>query len=247
MSEQAIDLKGSLFTLSVLHLSLDDLSCLSEKLKSKIGQAPGFFYRAPIVINIDRLEEVNIDFAELIDIIKANDFVPVGICGGTNEQKQQAKALGLAVLTSGKQNQPANPANPEVVEKIVEKVVEKVVERTIEVEKAVAVPTMEVQRNIRSGQQVYAKDTDLIILGSVSDGAEVIADGNIHIYGTLRGRAIAGAKGNKEAKIYCQNLKAELVSIGGNYMMSEALQQQLWDKPANIALASEKIVVNELN
>lgn len=245
MSEQTIDLKGSLFTLSVLHLSEADLLSLAQKLQSKIAQAPGFFYRAPIVVNIDRLAESDIDFAALIEVIRQNDLVPVGISGGTAAQKQQAKALGLAVLNSGKaiEDVPQSSTSPEVCEKVIEKVVEK----TIEVEKPVAIPTMEVQRNIRSGQQVYAKDGDLIVLGSVSDGAEVIADGNIHIYGTLRGRAIAGANGNKAAKIYCQNLKAELVSIGGNYMMSEALQKQLWDKPANIALDQERIVVNELN
>lgn len=246
MSEQAIDLKGSLFTLSVLHLSPEDLLGLNDKLKAKISQAPGFFFRAPIVVNIDRLNDTEIDFALLIDAIKQNDLVPVGISGGSAEQKSAAKALGLAVLSAGKETiQNTVEKTDKVVEKVVE--VEKVIEKTVQVEKAVFVPTMEVKRNIRSGQQIYAKDTDLIVLGSVSDGAEVIADGNIHVYGTLRGRAIAGAKGNKDAKIYCRNLKAELVSIGGNYMMSEALQQQLWDKPANIALSEEKIVVNELN
>lgn len=251
MSEQAIDLKGSLFTLSVLHLSQDDLPKLKDKLKVKIEQAPGFFYRAPIVVNIDKLNDVTLDFAEIIGIINEMDLVLVGISGGSNNQKQQAKALGLAVLTGSKETPTAMQATDKAapIEKVVEKVVETVVEKVVEktVEKSVFEPAKEVKQNIRSGQQIYAQDTDLIIIGSVGHGAEVIADGNIHVYGTLRGRAIAGAKGNKEAKIYCQNLKAELVSIGGNYMMSEALQSQLWDKPANIALFEEKIVVSELS
>jgi septum site-determining protein MinC len=251
MSEQAIELKGSLFTLSVLHLAQNDFPRLKLALKAKIEQAPGFFYRAPIVVNIEKLDEQIIDFKQLSDIVSEMDLVLVGICGGTTEQKQSAKENQLAVLSYGKDApQAAKPIQVErrVVEATVEATVEPIIERRVEVvEKVVYEPAMEVRQNIRSGQQVYAKDTDLIVLGSVGHGAEVIADGNIHVYGTLRGRAIAGAKGDKNAKIYCQNLRAELVSISGNYMMSEALQAQLWDQPANISLAEEKIVVSELN
>ena len=248
MSEQAIELKGSLFTLSVLHLVQNDLHELKSSLKAKIEQAPGFFFRAPVVVNIEKLADEGIDFNALRAVIVEMSFVLVGICGGTTEQKQLAKDQGLAVLSHGKASSPAidkvEAQQPiETVETIVE--VEKVVERIIE--KPIFEPAKEVRQNIRSVQQVYAKDTDLIILGSVGHGAEGIADGNIHVYGTLRGKAIAGAKGNKHAKIYCQNIQADLVSICGNYMMSEALQAQLWDKPASIELSEEKLIISELN
>jgi septum site-determining protein MinC len=241
MSAPAIELKGSLFTLSVLHLTRNDLPQLKSSLQAKVEQAPGFFYRAPIVVNIDSLGDQAIDFAQLREIINGFELVMVGVCGGTVEQKQAAKAQQLAVLSYSKDPEP-KPEKP-----VVETRVETVVEKSVEVvEKTVFEPAKEVKQNIRSGQQVYAKDTDLIVLGSVGHGAEVIADGNIHIYGTLRGRALAGAKGNKNAKIYCQNLRAELVSIGGSYMMSDGLQAQLWDQPANIELSEEKIIVSEL-
>jgi septum site-determining protein MinC len=238
MLAPAIELKGSLFTLSVLHLTQNDLPLLHSSLQAKIEQAPRFFYRAPIVVNIDGLDDQPIDFIQLREIVNDLELVMVGICGGTPEQKQAAKAQQLAVLSYSKdpQSKPAQMAVEAVVEKSVE-----VVEKTI------FEPAKEVRQNIRSGQQVYAKDTDLIILGSVGHGAEVIADGNIHIYGTLRGRALAGAKGNKNAKIYWQNLRAELVSIGGNYMMSDGLQAQLWDQAANIELSEEKIIVSALS
>ncbi|NQZ08516.1 MAG: septum site-determining protein MinC [Algicola sp.] len=248
MSEQAIELKGSLFTLSVLHLVQNDLHELKSSLKAKIEQAPGFFFRAPVVVNIEKLADEVIDFNALRAVIVEMSLVLVGICGGTTAQKQSAKDQGLAVLSHGKASSPAidkveAQQSIETVERIVE--VEKIVEKIIE--KPVFEPAKEVRQNIRSGQQVYAKDTDLIILGSVGHGAEVIADGNIHVYGTLRGKAIAGAKGNKHAKIYCQNIQADLVSICGNYMMSEALQAQLWDKPASIELSEEKLIISELN
>ena len=248
MSEQTIELKGSLFTLSVLHLIQNDLHELKSALKAKIEQAPGFFFCAPVVVNIEKLVDDIIDFGALKAVIEEMSFVLVGICGGTLEQKQSAKDQGLAVLSHGKASNPVAAKvdaqqSSQTIERIVE--VEKVVEKVIE--KAIFEPAKEVRQNIRSGQQVYAKDTDLIIRGSVGHGAEVIADGNIHVYGTLRGKAIAGAKGNKNAKIYCQNIQADLVSICGNYMMSEALQTQLWDKPASVELSEEKLIISELN
>lgn len=242
MSDQAIEIKGSLFTLSVLHLTQNDLSQFKSALTAKISQAPSFFYRAPIVVNIEQVDAQTIDFTNLKSTIVDLDMVLVGISGGTAEQKQQAKEQGLAVLNLTKD--PVSKPPTTVVEKVVETVIEKHIET---VEKKVLEPSKEVKQNVRSGQQVYAQDTSLIILGSVAHGAEVVADGDIHIYGTLRGRALAGAKGNTDAKIYCQNLKAELVSICGNYMMSEALQNNVWDQPASIQLSDEKLIVSALN
>lgn len=93
---------------------------------------------------------------------------------------------------------------------------------------------------IRSGQRVYARG-DLTIIGSVSPGAEVIADGNIHVYGALRGRAMAGAKGNESARIFCQKLDAELIAIAGNYKPNEEIDAAFRQKSVQISLAGEKI------
>ena len=246
-STPAIELKGSLFTLSVLHLLENDLQQLSQALEQKIAQAPSFFYRAPVVVNISKLTDQPIDFSVLKTTIEQMDLVLVGISGGSNEQKQQAKNQGLAVL-SHSQDKATVPSPNESPNENDVKVVEKIVEKTVE--KIVTKPTYQaakvVRNNVRSGQQIYAQGTDLIIIGSVGHGAEVIADGNIHVYGTLRGKAIAGAKGDSDAKIYCQNIQADLVSINGNYMMSEALQDILWQKPATIELCEDKLVITEL-
>ncbi|WP_016787720.1 septum site-determining protein MinC, partial [Vibrio cyclitrophicus] len=107
-------------------------------------------------------------------------------------------------------------------------------------------PIKVVRTPIRSGQQVYAKDGDLLILSHVSAGAEVIADGSIHIHGTLRGRAIAGASGQTEAKIICNDLQAELVSIAGNYWLSDQIDSEYWQKKTMFSMANDVLNVDVL-
>ncbi|WP_448556238.1 septum site-determining protein MinC [Thalassotalea montiporae] len=245
MSQAEFELKGSLFTLSALQMTEYDLNKLSAWLKAKVEQAPGFFYRAPLIINIAAVAESVIDFAAVKAVVERHDFIFVGISGGSKAQKEAAKEAGLAVVAHSQDK--AGTAKPNVAAKP-EKIVEKVVEKTVEklVEKPVFQPAKVIEHTIRSGQQIYAKDTDLIIKGQVSAGAEVIADGNIHIYGTLRGRAIAGAKGDKTARIYCSNLQAELVSINGNYWLSDSLQEKAWAQAASVRLVDDQLTVEDL-
>jgi len=101
-------------------------------------------------------------------------------------------------------------------------------------------------RPVRSGQQVYARDTDLIVMGQVGPGAEVIADNHIHIYGPLRGRALCGVSGNTEARIFCSSLEAELVSVAGNYRVLESIPEDLRGKPAQIWLDKERLNIEPL-
>jgi septum site-determining protein MinC len=103
-----------------------------------------------------------------------------------------------------------------------------------------------VTRPIRSGQRVYAAGRDLVVLASVSSGAEVIADGNIHVYGTLRGRALAGVRGNREARIFCLKLQAELVAIAGQYRVSDQLESAQTDVPTQIYLAEKRLLIEAL-
>ena len=107
-------------------------------------------------------------------------------------------------------------------------------------------PTKVVRTPVRSGQQVYAKDGDLVVLAHVSEGAEVIADGSIHIHGTLRGRAIAGASGQSEARIICHNLQAELISIAGDYWLSDQIASEFWKQKVMISKAEESLHLETL-
>ncbi len=232
MSEQIFELKGNLFTLSVLHLYSTDIALLAEQLYVKIAQAPRFFEGAPIVVNLEEIKNSSLDFVHLKSLIERMSFNAVGVCNGSDEQHTQAKAAGLSVLNYS-QDAKSAPVKQEAP-------------NTSIVEKNVYLPAQVINGTVRSGQQVYAKDRDLIVLGAVSHGAEVIADGNVHVYGTLRGRAIAGAKGIKDACIYCQKLEAELVSIDGNYWISDSLQGEHWGNAVQIQQKNESLEISAL-
>lgn len=233
MSEQEIEFKGTNFTLSVVHLENNDLAQLNSKLMKKVEQAPQFFNCAPIVIDVSELTE-SFDFANLKKIVEAHRFVLVGISGCTSaEQKAEVQAAGLAVVKKGAAQQKVVKAEPSPAPQAPQPQV-------------VSQPSKVVRGQIRSGQQIYAKDTDLIVIGSVGNGAEVIADGNIHVYGTIRGRAIAGAAGRSDSRIFCQNLQAELISIAGVYMLHEQLGENA-NQPQRIEIEDQKIVFNSLS
>ena len=99
---------------------------------------------------------------------------------------------------------------------------------------------------VRSGQQLYARGTDLIIRAAVSPGAEVLADGSIHVYGALRGRALAGCRGEESARIFCQSLEAELVAIAGNYLVAEDMASEHRKQPSMVRLSDEKLTIETL-
>lgn len=231
MADNGIELKGSTFTLSVLHLTETDPRQIKDLLGSKVAQAPQFFHFAPLVLNVKQLNYVP-DFKALKALIEEEDFVLVGISGASDEaMKAAARAAGLAVMTAGKESVLAS--KPEAAPR--------------QAVMANASATTRVhQGNVRSGQQIYAEGGSLVVLGSVSHGAEVIADDSIHVYGVLRGRALAGARGNREARIYCQHLEAELVSIAGTYQLSDALPEAYLGRDAQIRREQDQIMFERL-
>ena len=238
MVERDNELKGTTFTISVLHLSDGNPDRIRQLLEAKVAQAPQFFNCAPLVLNVERLSEIP-DFEQLRELVESEDFVLVGITGARDEtMKTAAKAAGLAVMVSGKSRkadpEPAAPA-PDPVEAAPVAPVQAPME-----------PSKVHVGPVRSGQQIYAAGTSLVVLGSVSPGAEVIADDSIHIYGALRGRAIAGAKGNPLARIYCQQLQAELLSIAGTFQLSDALPAGLIQQPVHVRLDNEQLRIDRI-
>ncbi|WP_429070215.1 septum site-determining protein MinC [Aeromonas dhakensis] len=235
MVERDNELKGTTFTISVLHISDGKPERIRQLLAAKVALAPQFFNCAPLVINVERLTEIP-DFEQLKELVESEDFVLVGITGAQNEaMKTAAKAAGLAVMASGKSRK-AEPQPEPAPAPIVEA-------------KPVPAPVIASKVHVgpvRSGQQLYAAGTSLVVLGSVSPGAEVIADDSIHIYGTLRGRAIAGAKGNPQARIYCQQLQAELLSIAGTFQLSDALPAGLIQQPVHVRLDNEQLRIDRI-
>ena len=236
MSDQTLELKGSLFPLSVLSCPDLSVSALQAQLSQKLAQAPAFFYQAPIVLNLTEVEQAP-DFDAIKQLFGELKLVLVGVCGANSSIKQQAQRAGLAALQLGKDAKTVKAADTADTPR-----------QTTLVTNNVAVPmdSRIIEQTVRSGQQVYAKGADLVVKGTVGAGAEVIADGNIHIYGTLRGKAIAGAGGDSSKRIFCYNLQAELVSIAGNYWLSESLQGEFWGKAATIKLQDDQLVLAEL-
>lgn len=239
MSDAPIEFKGSAFTLSVLHLQTSDLEVIKSLLAQKIKQAPQFFQMAPIVLNISQIKDPEIDFIAIKKMVESLYMVPVGISGATDRQKTEAKKAGFACLSESKNGNtvPSNESTQIRYERV---------EVPVEVPVPTHKPSQVLRQNLRSGQQFYAKGTDLVVIGTVSNGAEVIADGNIHIYGSLRGRAIAGAKGDDSAKIFAQSIDPELVSINGHYWTSEQIDKSYFKNPGCVALEGDKLTITKL-
>jgi septum site-determining protein MinC len=232
MADQAIQFKGTSFTLSVIHVENDAaMANLSTFIAEKVSQAPDFFKGAPVVVNVANLSK-NIDFKLIEKVIFENNMNLVGIDGcHTEQQKIKVRDCGLSVISNTvKNNKTEKKAEIETV------IVDKYVTKTI-VHKG----------QIRSGQQIYAQDASLTVIGNVSAGAEIIADGSIHVYGTLRGRAIAGAKGDCSAQIFCNKLEAELLSINGTYVLSDVLQDNYWNTQAHISCVNDKLEITKFD
>lgn len=226
----AFQLKGGLFTLTTLQIFLPNIDALRAQLSEKIKQAPNFFHHAPIVLDLKIATQQNdsIDFSHLKAMLEELKLIPIGVRNASSEHMQAAIKSGLAILrdTPDPRNKDKLSTGTQFTSKPVSN-------------KIITTP-------IRSGQQVYAPDGDLIIINQVGHGAELIADGNIHVYGTLRGRALAGINGNQKARIFCKSLEAELVSVAGSYKLSEDIEKQAWRIPAQIYIKDDRLQITEL-
>lgn len=237
----SIKLKASLAPMTALEIAEFDPAHFEHELSAKVAQAPGFFENLPVVIGLEKYTASTLDFHKLLEICKAHSVKAIGVRGASIELQEQARAYDLGILAKQKEKNAAHDSDeqaqsgaesaPQPVEKEV---------------KTIAQSSKVIHHPIRSGQQVYAADGDLIILSSVSAGAEILADGNIHVYGTLRGRALAGVKGNPSARIFCQSMAAELVSVAGQYKISEDIPGSVLGKPCQVYLESESLKFKEL-
>ena len=261
-----MQLKGSLVPMTVLELNYFEIEQFISDIRAKTSQAPDFFDNLPVVIGLEKFDDSGaLPFKQLIDACLEHSIRVVAVRGGSELLQSAAKQAGLGILPKQKEranndiqniedSAPAAPITetpaatarnndgapieekPEITQ---EEVIKKVVQKERQVSKVVHQP-------IRSGQQVYAQDGDLIVLSSVSAGAEILADGNIHVYGTLRGRALAGVKGDTTARIFCQSLAAELVSIAGQYKISEDIDRSALGKAAQVYLDKDALRFKEL-
>ncbi|WP_271009954.1 septum site-determining protein MinC [Paucibacter sp. B51] len=271
---EGFELKSASLSLLSLVLKTTDLAELSRELQVRVGATPGVFSNEPLLIDLSQLPQepspaaataavvapaqlsldsvvpgrAEVDLAALLPMLRGHRMSPVAVYGATPAELEQALALGLAEAP-----EPEAQAAPRgravdavpVVQEVIREVVREVV-REVPVP-AESVPTLVIDKPLRSGQRIYAKGGDLVVLALVNHGAEVIADGHIHVYAPLRGKAIAGARGNTEARIFAASMEAELISIAGIYRTTEnPLPDTVQGKPAQIRLEGEKLVMEAL-
>ena len=219
-SPATFEIKSATLPLVALLLKSADLARLADELHGRFADLPEFFDEDPLVIDLAPLQAQgtpDLDFAALIALLRQYRVRPVAVKGGSADQMRAALAAGLAPAPDAVPAVPRAATQPPVVQNK-----PLPVPPAVPVLEAPASGAMVVDRPLRAGQQVYARGRDLVLLSIVNPGAEVIADGHIHVYAPLRGRAIAGARGNTEARILTLNLQPELVSIAGVYRTSEA-------------------------
>ena len=227
-------------TLSV-QLLTDDLTLINHELKQR-AERFGNLRNMPFTLDLQNLSnQANVNLAKLIALFARYNLRIIAIrhtdLSWSNLAKQQNIAFSIL---------PEEQASARV-KAVTEAQIPQITEKEKFTSSASALPTLVIDRTIRTGQQVYAEKSDLIVLGLVSEGAEIIADGNIHIYGPLRGRALAGAAGNKDTRIFAQSMQAELVSVAGIYrIFDQQLPAHLYRHPVQIFLQNDRLVLSAI-
>jgi septum site-determining protein MinC len=234
------ELKNTSLPLVAVLLRSADLALLADELSQHLGETPNLFQNDPVVVDLSALKEeaAEVDFPALVQLLRQHRMQPVAASGGSAGQMEAALAAGLSEAPEcGRATAPRVEVR-EVVQEVIKEVVREVPK---------PVPTMVIDKPLRSGQQVYAKGGDLIVLAPVNIGAEVIADGHVHVYAPLRGKAIAGARGNTEARIFTTCLEPELIAIAGVYRTTETpIPAEVTGKPAQVRLVGDRLVMEPL-
>ena len=266
-------LKGGLFPLTLLELLYNDLADLERELAIKAKQAPGFFNQAPVILSLEHLDEaVEVDLEAIRSLCQRSGLFVVALREAHADINAKARAANLAVLPKSRARTAGHrptelefSADPEVSPEPAPG--RSALKPATEVELAPPLPDVStlatvdesgeetsapmgarlITQPIRSGQQVYAAGGDLVVVAPVSAGAELLADGNIHVYGPLRGRALAGAKGDRDARIFCQQMEAELLSIAGHFKMEEDLSDSYKGKPVQVYLRDHSLHIEALS
>ena len=232
----SFDLKSAQLPVLAVTLRSTDTAAVIADLARHLADDPDFFDNDPVLIDLVHVREADgeVDFAALLQALRSHHTVPVAVRGGSEAQMAAAHAAGLAPAAD---TPVARAAQPQVQEVI----------REVEVVREVPAPSagsLLIDKPLRSGQRVYAKGADIVVLAMVSYGAEVIADGNVHVYAPLRGRAVAGARGDTQARIFSTCMEAQLLSIAGIYRTIETdLPPDIAGKAAKVRLDGEKIII----
>jgi septum site-determining protein MinC len=200
-----------------------------QALEEKLCQAPNFFRDAPVVLDLEEVAACgeSMDFPKIVTTLRDWSMTVIGVQNGDAYLNKDAMRAGLAVLRGGR-----DVINNRLVSKTSVEPINR--------------PSILVTKPVRSGQRVFAEQGDLIVAASVSSGAELIAEGNVHVYGTLRGRALAGVNGNKQARVFCGKLEAELIAIAGFYKVSDDIDSSFMGRSVQAFLDAETLFIEVL-
>jgi septum site-determining protein MinC len=249
--EQAGELKIGQVGIANLRIRSLDVDQLVREMRERVERAPKLFGRAAVIVDFGGLAATPDEATAraLIDGLRGAGVLPVALAYGTKDNDALAEALGLPVLAKFRAQYeyadgtpaaaptaaPAPAARePAASGRAAAKAAPAAAEK-------LRAPGRMQKTAVRSGQQLYADGCDLTVLSTVGAGAEVIADGSIHVYGSLRGRALAGAQGNAEARIFCREFHAELVAIAGHYKVLDDIPEKLRGKAVQVWLENDQL------
>jgi septum site-determining protein MinC len=241
---EAFKLKMRSLTLPLLQIFDNHLDVIAHQLETAKEKTPNLFLDVPMIIDLEMIAAMNlrINVSELSVLLKKYGIRPVGVQMLKKEGDiltDEVRKAGMAIFNPMKHESYAQEQISTVAPTQSKNTESRVPENHHNTAKLITKP-------IRSGQQVYAEGGDLIVISSVSHGAELLADGNIHVYGALRGRALAGIQGNINARIFCQNLEADLLSIAGRYVVSEVIQKYKKEGMQQVYIEDDKLQIAAL-
>jgi septum site-determining protein MinC len=232
--------QGAVFTVMVVRAGLLRDTAFEMELAEQISRSPRFFLNAPVVLDLRDMAGFTTadEFAEASEVLRRNTLMLVGIQNAVPEQVEAAAAAGLASFAPNSTQPRRAPAQPAPFPEP-----SSPGPPPRQPERPTAAKTLLVTQPVRSGTQIYARGADLVVTAAVSPGAEIMADGNIHVYAPLRGRALAGAAGDADARIFCSRFEAELVSIAGRYLVSEQMPPEERGLRVQIALVDDRLTI----
>ena len=224
--------QGAVFTVMVVRAGMLRDPGFEAELAEQVQRSPRFFLNAPVVLDLKEAAEFasETEFAEAREILRRHTLTLIGIQNAAPVQADAAAAAGLAGFAPNA-TQLSRPRPAEAAP------------ASQSHASPSAVKSRLITQPVRSGTQIYARGADLVVTAPVSAGAEIMADGNIHVYAALRGRALAGAGGDAEARIFCSRLEAELVSIAGHYLVSDQIPPEHRGLPVQIALVDDRLTI----
>lgn len=250
--EQAGELKIGQVGIANLRVRTLDVGRLADEMRDRVARAPKLFARAAVIVDFGGLAATP-DAATaraLIEALREAGVLPVALAWGSSDNEKLAVELGLPLLSKFRAQYEAAPGAAEPASAPAAPAPAAASRQQASAPapaRGASAPGLIQAAPVRSGQQVYAENRDLTVLSQVGAGAEVIADGSIHIYGPLRGRALAGAQGNDKARIFCRSFHAELVAVAGHYKVLEDIPKELHGKPVQVWLDNEELKIAALD